>query len=84
MPIILCATNSLRIAIRPPRGANVTYTFLLDQHAQGNTVAEKDALKDAEGEVEALQKSGKEGKAGAINDLLQAVRNAEPAPAAVA
>lgn len=50
----------------------------------GNTVAEKDALKDAEGEVKALQKSGEEGKAGAINDLLQAVRNAEPAPVTIA
>ncbi|KAL2106205.1 hypothetical protein VUR80DRAFT_7076 [Thermomyces stellatus] len=56
------------------------YRAYESEHSQGNTAAEENALKEAQGEIRELQASGEKGKSAAIEELLQAVRDAEPTP----
>lgn len=70
-----------RLCLPPDRTLRATYTPSPHQHTQGNAAAEKDALKDAEGEIKALRESGEKGKDKAIDELLQAVKDTDPTAA---
>lgn len=50
------------------------------QHTQSNADAEKDALKDAEGEMKDLREQGDKNKALALSELLEGVRDAVATP----
>ena len=86
-PSLRCPTASWPIYYVPYASGPIEQFHLHTpphQHSQGNTAAEENALKEAQGEIKSLQASGEKGKSDAIEELLQAVRDAQPEPADIA